>query len=334
MEMSHVLVAVTESSQPSAARRMAQDLAGDAGLDDEGRHRAGLVATELATNLVKHSTAGGEMLFRAIRERSEVELIALDRGPGIADVGRSMHDGHSTSGSPGTGLGAIQRLSNDFDIHSTPGRGTAVLARVGRRGRRNVSPAAFAAAGVSVPVHGETACGDTWLIQAHPAGPIAAVVDGLGHGPAAAEAAHAAITALRQGGFGTLTEALAIVHGALRATRGAALSLLQVDATAAVARFAGIGNVGGAICHNGTERRAVSMNGILGHTAPAFREFTYPWPPDAAFVMFSDGLISHWTLTDYPGLLRRDPTLAAAVLYRDFSRGRDDVTVVVGRPIS
>ena len=331
--MNHVLVAVTESSQPAAARRMAQELAAGAGLDEEDRHRAGLIATELATNLVKHSTAGGEMLCRAIRERNEVELIALDRGPGIADIGRSMQDGHSTSGSPGTGLGAIQRLSNDFDIHTLPGRGTAVLARVRPRGRRQVAPAPFAAAGVSVAVAGETVCGDSWLIQSHPAGLIAAIVDGLGHGPAAAEAAQAAIQALRQGGYASLTEALSIVHDALRPTRGAALSLLQIDATAGIARFAGIGNVGGAICHNGTERRAVSVNGTLGHTARAFREFAYPWPPDAAFVMFSDGLISHWTLTDYPGLLRRDPTLSAAVLYRDFSRGRDDVTVVVGRPI-
>jgi hypothetical protein len=48
-------------------------------------------------------------------------------------------------------------------------------------------------------------------------------------------------------------------------------------------------------------------------------------------VMFSDGLASHWSLDDYPGLRQRHPTLIAAVLYRDFSRRRDDVTVVVAR---
>jgi hypothetical protein len=260
-----------------------------------------------------------------------VELIAIDRGPGLANVERAMDDGHSTSGSPGTGLGAIRRLSETFDIYSTPGRGTAVLARVGHRIRRNAPASLLTVAGVSVPATGETVCGDGWLVLPHQEGPIAVVVDGLGHGPIAAEAAAAAANALAGARFSTLPEALSIVHAALRATRGAALSLLQVDAAAGVARFAGIGNVGGLIWQNGTERRAVSLNGTLGHSARTFRDFSYPWLAGAAFVMFSDGLISHWSLTDYPGLLRHDPALAAAVLYRDYSRGRDDVTVVVGR---
>ena len=328
--MSHVAIAVVEASQPSEARRTAQDLGARAGLSPDGRHRAGLVATELATNLVKHTTAGGEILLRANPPRREVEIIALDRGPGMSDVARSMLDGHSTSGSAGTGLGAVERLSDDFDIHSKSGRGTAVLARV-REGRRSAAEAPLTAAGISVPVAGETVCGDSWIVRAHPAGPITAVIDGLGHGPAAAAASGAAIAALTEGSFSALPEALALLHDALRVTRGAAVSLLQVDARAGVVRFAGVGNVGGTICHNGTERRAVSLNGTLGHDVRTFREFTYPWHPDAAFVMFSDGLISHWALSEYPGLLRRDPALTAAVLYRDFSRGRDDVTVVVGR---
>jgi hypothetical protein len=49
------------------------------------------------------------------------------------------------------------------------------------------------------------------------------------------------------------------------------------------------------------------------------------------FVMHSDGLSTHWSLDDYRGLRQRHPAIVAAVLYRDFSRRRDDVTVVVGR---
>jgi len=75
----------------------------------------------------------------------------------------------------------------------------------------------------------------------------------------------------------------------------------------------------------------VSVNGTLGHEARAFREYSYPWQHDAVFVMFSDGLGTHWTLDAYRGLLQRHPAIVAAVLYRDFSRQRDDVTVVVGR---
>jgi len=48
-------------------------------------------------------------------------------------------------------------------------------------------------------------------------------------------------------------------------------------------------------------------------------------------VLHSDGLVSHWSLDAYPGLAARDPSLIAGILYRDFTRGRDDVTVVVAK---
>jgi hypothetical protein len=48
-------------------------------------------------------------------------------------------------------------------------------------------------------------------------------------------------------------------------------------------------------------------------------------------IMHTDGLTSHWSLEQSPGLGRRHPTIIAAVLYRDFSRHRDDVTVFVAR---
>ena len=62
-----------------------------------------------------------------------------------------------------------------------------------------------------------------------------------------------------------------------------------------------------------------------------FRQYQYPWPAGALLVMHSDGLASHWSLDSYPGLRLRHPALVAAVLYRDHQRGRDDVTVVVGK---
>ena len=82
-----------------------------------------------------------------------------------------------------------------------------------------------------------------------------------------------------------------------------------------------------------TVRHAVSLNGTLGHEARAFREYTYPWDSSALFVMHSDGLGSRWSLEGYRGLRQKPPSIVAAVLYRDFSRQRDDVTVVVGREV-
>jgi len=102
-----------------------------------------------------------------------------------------------------------------------------------------------------------------------------------------------------------------------------------------VVRYAGVGNISAAVCKPSSVRHAVSINGTVGHEARDFREYTYPWESDALFVMHSDGLGSRWSLDDYGGGLRnRHPSIVAAVLYRDFGRQRDDVTVVVGRQAS
>jgi hypothetical protein len=75
----------------------------------------------------------------------------------------------------------------------------------------------------------------------------------------------------------------------------------------------------------------MSHNGTVGLQVRKIQEVSYPWPADAVLVMHSDGLQSHWRLGQYPGLAQRDAALIAGVLYRDFTRGRDDVSVVVQR---
>jgi hypothetical protein len=75
----------------------------------------------------------------------------------------------------------------------------------------------------------------------------------------------------------------------------------------------------------------VSMNGTAGQGAARVRAFDYAWEARATLVMASDGLDTRWSLDDYPGLAARDPALIAGVLYRDHTRGRDDVTVVAVR---
>jgi len=326
----HRSVPVSEQSQTSAARYAAREAAESVGFADEDAHRVGLVATELATNLVKH-TSGGELLVRASRhvEPPEVELLAIDRGPGMTDVSRCLSDGHSTAGSPGTGLGAAQRLADEFDIYSQPGRGTVVMTRL-RAGRGAAAAARrFDIGGISVAKTGETVCGDAW--QAHQTAESALVVvaDGLGHGVDAGEASHTAVAAIDPRRGSGLPALLEHMHDGLRHTRGAAAAV--ADIRSGVLRFAGIGNIAGAILGYGSVRHTVSTNGTLGHLARHFREYSYPWEASSVFVMHSDGLGTHWSFDEYPGIRQRYPSVAAAVLYRDHSRQRDDVTVVVGR---
>jgi anti-sigma regulatory factor (Ser/Thr protein kinase) len=334
MEVSrtHRRIAVVESSQASAGRFVARDAAENTGLNEEDAHRAGLIATELGTNLVKHAT-GGELLVREIpgTPQGEVEILSIDRGPGISDLPRSMSDGHSTAGSSGTGLGAIRRLADDFDIYSERTRGTVVLARV-RAGRKHQPPLRHLSIGaVSVAMNGEPVCGDGWQVLQRNESAIVIVADGLGHGIHASEASTAAIGTFDPKDGGDLTERLRAMHDGLRHTRGAAAAIAEIVLIPRLVKFAGIGNISGTIHRPGVTRHTVSLNGTLGHEARNFREYSYPWEPDAMFVMHSDGLGTHWSLDDYRGLQQRHPAIVAAVLYRDFSRQRDDVTVVVGR---
>ena len=320
-------IPVRDQSQVAEARRTAVSLAQRQGFDEQAAGRVAIVATELATNLIKHG-GGGELLVGSYEHG--VECLALDRGPGMADLPASRRDGQSTTGSPGLGLGAIARLSQVLDIYSRPGQGTAILARLQPTGPEPPEEALWGA--VSIAKTGEEVCGDSWSVQAHAGALRLLVADGLGHGPHAADAAHAAIRAFADHVACPPRACIEHIHLALRATRGAAVAVADLDQRRGSVVFAGIGNIAG-VLYAGTAppRRMVSHNGTAGHMARRVQEFDYAFTARPLVILCSDGLATSWTLDTYPGLSQRHPSLIAGVLYRDFSRGRDDVTVLVAR---
>jgi anti-sigma regulatory factor (Ser/Thr protein kinase) len=322
-------IPVSESSQIGEARRAASEFAAEMGFDSTTQGKLAIVAAEAATNLVRHSH-GGELLLQS-RDNGDlpgVELLALDKGPGIADLARSMRDGVSSGSSPGNGLGAMKRLSSLLDMYSAPGVGTALLARFWP-GQQDRAPLQYGA--VAVAKWGEPACGDAYAIECSTDRATLVVADGLGHGVDAAMAAEEAVRVFRRDARLAPVEILERIHGALRSTRGAAVSVAQINWSTRLVRYAGVGNISAAILAADSVRRLVSHNGTVGHELRKLQEFQYPWPEHATLIMHSDGLGSHWDLDRYAGLLARDPTLIAAVLYRDFERGRDDVSVLVVR---
>lgn len=327
---------IAEASQIAEARRLVVGMASRLGFDASDGGRVAIVVTELGTNLIKHG-GGGQILARpqCVEEARGIEILALDRGPGLANPAEALRDGYSTSGSPGTGLGAVSRLAALFDIHSQPGMGTAVLAHLwplALRGRRPVT--ALEVGAVCVPYPGEDVCGDAWGIEWRPHGGLILLADGLGHGPSAAEASLEAVRALYHEAGLPPEEIMAAAHASLRGTRGAAVSAVEVDLQRHTARFVGIGNVVGSVLTPAGDRKMVSHPGIVGHQVRRIQEFTYPFPPGALLVMHSDGLHSNWDIDRYAGLSRRHPSLIAGVLYRDYRRARDDVGVVVTRQAS
>ncbi len=322
---------IGESSQVAEVRRKVTALAGSAGLDETGAGICAVIASEMGTNLIKHAKAG-EIFLRIVAQGllQGIEIVALDRGPGMANVGRALRDGHSTTGSPGTGLGALVRMASEFDIHSIAGRGTGLVARVWNRAQPGLQPDQPAMTGViNLAKPGEQVSGDAWLSESFDRRTLCAVVDGLGHGSQAAEAALLAIESLHDHRQVSLTEQIEIAHGLLRPTRGAALGVAEILPDQGLVKFIGIGNIMAAVLQDGVAQNMVSQNGILGHHIRRVTEFQYPWSDSALLVMCSDGINSHWDVTGYAGLASRDPSLIAATLYRDFSRGRDDTTVMV-----
>ena len=328
--MTSTVVTVNESSQVAEARRRALTAAQTLGLDAEAEGRVALGATELATNLVKHGR-GGELVITPRREDGArgVELLALDSGPGMEDWTRCLRDGFSTTGSPGTGLGAIFRASDAFDVYSRPSLGTGVFARIGARPLHVDRVPRLVAGAVSVPFPGELECGDAWTAMALPTVMRMLVVDGLGHGVSAAEAARAALGAFSAAPNDSPGATLTRIHNGTKHTRGSAAAVAQLEPSAGTVAFCGVGNISGAIVSAGGVRHMVSHNGTLGHEARRIQVFSYPWGTGSLLIMHSDGIATHWRIEDYPGLVTRHPALVAGFLYRDFRRGRDDATVLV-----
>jgi anti-sigma regulatory factor (Ser/Thr protein kinase) len=326
---SQVLIQIEDRTQVGEARRAAVEMAAAIGLGETQAGKVALAVTEAATNIVKHAGTG-KILFAPLVRTTAVglEILALDRGPGISNVMASMRDGYSTAGSMGAGLGALSRVSPSFDIYSQPGRGTALRLEIW--GSAPPAPEAELEVGaVCLPKTGEEVPGDSWLLEASGDYRTIMVVDGLGHGPNAARAARAATEAFAAHPSATPGALMQICHGALTATRGAAGAAARVAPAKRHGSFAGVGNIACRVESTGERRQLVSHSGTLGHVMRRVQEFEFDFPAGALLILHSDGLATRWSSEDYPGLLAKHAGLIAGVLYRDHNRGTDDVTVVV-----
>ena len=342
----HTAMAMSDASGVAFARRSAVEAARRVGCNETDAGRIALIATEAATNILKHA-AHGEILVRELKahdaSRGGIELIALDNGPGIADLSAAFSDGVSSVGTPGTGLGAMRRLADEFSVYSQPGQGTAVHAIVydsSRPSSAEHGPDAIDVGGIGVPYPGEFVCGDAWAVLDDSRGLTITVIDGLGHGPDAHRAAIAGIEVAYAHTGESPGELIERMHNAMRPTRGAAAAVARIDLASNRVIYAGVGNISASVegavdpaehapgaPHR--SRQLVSHNGIVGHTLRKVQEFDAPWSRDAMLVMHSDGIGTRWQLDHYAGLASRRSSLIAAALYRDFSRRRDDATVVV-----
>jgi anti-sigma regulatory factor (Ser/Thr protein kinase) len=324
-ESAHHQIAIRAEEDVGALRRAVAQLAED--VPTLRRGDADLAATELGTNLVRHAAGGGYVLYRI--DGAAIELISVDRGPGLAATGAASAGAHRQTSGLRVGLASVERLSSVFDCYSTKG-GTVVLARLGARRFEEESP--WRTAAVNVPLGGDGDSGDGCaLVQ--DVGVAALLVDGLGHGAAAAAASRAALSEFDERATTNPIDFVRRAHQAMRSTRGAVLGLCVVDPGREEVSYVGVGNVVGKIMLDGNRYRLLGREGVLGtELAPQHLDVgSGRWSPGATLVLTSDGIDAKWDPSAYPGLLDHDPALLAAVLHRDHGMAADDSSVLVVR---
>lgn len=330
MKCAHI--SVTDLSCVGEARRAGLRLAASLGLDEVKSGELGILITEAARNAVVHG-GGGEIVISPVPLQpgvTRIDVLALDKGPGIKNVSQAFQDGYSTSGTPGTGLGAIRRMASVVDLFSNV-EGTALLAGVIPKEPSSPNRNKMEISGLAVPVQGEHACGDQVAWEQVPERTIIIAVDGLGHGIEAADAADEAVRIFHAHAKDSPAAILSRIHDALKKTRGAAAAIAELRPLAGLLTYAGVGNISGVVVSNTMGKSLVSHNGTLGHMVTRIQEFKVDWPREGVLVMHSDGLQTRWDLSKYPGLTARSPSVIAGVLFRDFRRQRDDASVVVAK---
>lgn len=324
---------VEEPAEVGRARRAATALADQLGFTAARGAEIGLAVTEVGTNLLKHATQG-VVLIRSVRGEREaaVEIVAVDRGPGISDLDLARQDGQSTTGTLGLGLGAVARLATTCAMTSRPGLGTVLAARFLASAHGRPEWGETVAAGITRPFGGLEVCGDAYAVCRTADRMVLMVCDGSGHGPLAAAASDAAVRVFRDQPLGPPEETIKRVHTALRGTRGGAVAVADIDLVRRSVRFCGLGNIAAAVLADGRKQGMISVPGVAGHQARTIRSFDYALPDRAVVVLHSDGLTERWGADHGSDLIADPPLLIATTLLREAGVRKDDACVLVGKP--
>lgn len=315
---------IRDASQIAVARRGAESLAQIAGMDEQRISTINISVVELANNLLQHA-GGGDIYIRYLSSIGAFDITAIDKGPGMPNVELCITDGYSTgSGTPGLGLGAVGRFAKQFNVFSIPMRATIASARMSRKDEIELDYSV-----VSTPIAGETLSGDGWCVSQN--GRKFLVVDGLGHGAFANDAARSAIQAFSASEAESPAVILERMHKALRSTRGAAVAVAEVDPAVQKIHFAGVGNIAAYTLNKSRSQNFISHNGTVGHQVRRIQQFEYNYALGDLLIMQSDGLSTHSKSALPPLLIDEPPSVVAPFIYAEQLRGRDDATILAVR---
>jgi anti-sigma regulatory factor (Ser/Thr protein kinase) len=324
---------VRHASDIGAARRAAKTLAESIGFAPAVGEEIALVMTELATNLIKHARDGKLVLTPLAADgRAGLEIESRDSGPGIADVEQALGDRFSTAGTRGTGLGAVNRLMDELDIASKPGQGTRIVSRKWvRRPAVSLRPCPLAFGVATRPRQPGADNGDAFVIKQWAESALVGVIDGLGHGQFAHRAAQAARQYVETHFDLPLDQIFRGVGRACRATRGVVMALARFDWGQDRLAFAAVGNVEVRVFPHSEPFRFTIRRGVIGLNAPNAVVTEHPWAPDHLLLLHSDGLRTHWSWKDFPGVADQPAPALAQEFLRVLAKEEDDATAVVVR---
>ncbi len=180
---------------------------------------------------------------------------------------------------------------------------------------------------------GQTTSGDRYLVQPYAGGVLVAVVDGLGHGEEAADAAERTLVALREQAHAPVVSLLKRCHTALEGTRGVVMSLASFQGAESVMEWVGVGDVEGVLLRGSADAgRAreyiVQRGGVVGFRLPPVQAALLPVTPGDTLIFATDGVSRSFTEEPPES---GPPELIATRLLARHAKATDDALILVAR---
>jgi anti-sigma regulatory factor (Ser/Thr protein kinase) len=328
-------VEVQHENGVGEARRAARTTATALGFAPQACEEIALAMTELATNLLKHAR-GGTLTLTPLTEGGQVglEIQSHDNGPGILDVEQAIGDRFSTSGTHGTGLGAVNRLMDELDIASQRGTGTRIVCRKWLREHRPSVRSCPLSFGVATrPRPSEQVNGDAFVVIQWAESALVGIIDGLGHGQSAHRAAQTARQYVESHFDMPLDQIFRGTDRACRASRGVVMALARFDWSKDRLTFASVGNISVRIFPQSKPFQFTIRRGVIGLNAPGPIVSEHPWPLDHVLVLHSDGISTRWDWKDFDSWADQPATTMAQELLKAQAKVEDDATVIVVRNV-
>ena len=293
-----------------------------------------IVVAELTSNIIKHASKG-ELLYRFSKEntRTLFEIICIDSGPGIRDVSHAMKDGVSTTKTLGEGLGALDRLSDFFQVYSIVKWGTVCYSKIYDKPYSpsvDLTDVKLKALNVSKP--GQKVSGDGFQIVSNSNYTKIFMGDGLGHGKEAYDAIQLALRQFKLCSDNDPSDILRFIHEPVKKTRGLVGTAVIADHRLKKWIICGIGNISTRLFEGLLTKNFVSFNGIIGLNIPGtLKNHETELGKHQCLIMSSDGIRTRWDLSQFPSIMRYDPLMLAAVIYKDGARKNDDMSILIAR---